>query len=130
MQANIANARQRWTNLKMTKMTVLWIVIGAILLTLFFGFSRGAWMTGGSAQQLSERAAQVAVVERLGAICVAQFNQDSQKDEKLGELQALTSSYQRSSYVTDQGWGTMPGETKSDNKVSTECAERLMKINE
>lgn len=111
-------------------MTVFWIVLGAILLTTFLGFSRGGWMTGGSAQQLSERTAQDAVVERLGAICVAQFNQDSQRGEKLAELQAETSSHQRKLYVIEQEWATMPGETISDNEVSIECAERLMQIDE
>ncbi len=130
MQANIANARQRWAKAKLTKTAVFWVVIIAILLTLFLGFTRGGWMTGGNAQQLSEGAAQTAVVDRLSTICVAQFNQDAQKDEKLAEMQAIISSYQRTTYVAEQGWATMPGETVHENKVAKQCAERLMLLDE
>ena len=130
MQTNIANIRQRWAKAKLTKMAVFWIVTLAILITLFLGFTRGGWMTGGNAEQLSEGAAQTAVVERLSTICVAQFDQDAQKDEKLAELQAITSSYRRTTYVAEQGWATMPGESVHDNEVAKQCAGRLMRLDE
>ena len=137
MQANIANARERWANArerwaeaKLTKTTVFWIVIGAILLTMFLGFSRGGWMTGGAAQKLSERTAQTAVIDRLEVNCLAQFSQDSQRDESLAKLKALTTTSQRRAYVIEQGWATMPGEEKADNKVASQCAEQLVLMNE
>jgi hypothetical protein len=130
MQANIADIRQRWNKAKLTKMRVFWVVIGAIILTLYLGFSRGGWMTGGSAQQMSESAAQVAVVERLVPICVAQFNQDPGKDQKLIELKGISNSSKRATYVKDQGWATMPGEVNPDSKVATECTNQLMRLDE
>jgi len=125
MQANIADIRQRWTEAKLTKTKAFWVAIGAIILTLFLGFSRGGWMTGGSAQRLADSASQSAVVERLAPICVVLFNQDPQKDQKFEEMKGLNSSYQRARYIKDQGWATMPGEAKPDDKVATGC-ERLM----
>ena len=83
-------------------------------------------MTGGSAQRMAENASQSAVVERLAPICVLQFNQDPQKDQKLVEFKELISSYQRSQYIEEQGWATMPGEANPDNKVAAECAQRIM----
>lgn len=130
MQANIANIRQRWAKARLTKWAAFWVAIGAIILTLFFGFSRGGWMTGGSAQRMAENASQSAVVARLAPICVLQFNQDPQKDQKLVELKELISSYQRSQYIKDQGWATMPGEANPDNQVAAECAQRIMLQNE
>ena len=130
MQANIANIRQRWAQKKLTKMEAFWVAIGAIILTLFLGFSRGGWMTGGAAQQMADSASQSAVVERLAPICVAQFNQDPQKDQKLEELKEITISSRRTTYVKEQGWATMSGEAAPDNRVATECANRLLLLDE
>lgn len=130
MNTNLAGIRQRWDKAKLTKTAAFWVAIGAIVLTLYLGFSRGGWVTSGTAQQMAERASQDAVVERLAPICVAQFNQDPQKDEKLAELQGFNSSYQRARYIKDQGWATMPGSARPDDSVATECAERLMLIDE
>lgn len=130
MTTSMADIRHRWNKAKLTKTATFWIAIGAIILTLYLGFSRGGWVTGGTARQMAEITSQSAVVERLAPICIAQFNQDPQKDQKLGELKALTSSYQRSRYVIEQGWATMPGETRADDKVAAECAQRLMLMDE
>lgn len=128
MQANLADIRQRWDKATFTKTATFWIAIAAIILALYLGFYRAGWVTGGTAQQMVDRASQVAVTERLAPICVAQFNQDTAKDQKLVELKALTSSSQRTRFVIDQGWATMPGETDADNKVGTECTLQLMAI--
>ncbi len=130
MQTKLANIRQRWDTAKQTKSTTFWIAVGAIILTLFLGFSRGGWMLGSSAQTLADRSAQDAVVERLAPICVAQFNQDPLSNEKLSEMKALTTSTRRASYVKDQGWATMLGEADPDNRVAIECAQQLMLIGE
>lgn len=130
MQDNIADIRQRWNKAKLTKMKAFWVAIGAIILTLFLGFSRGGWMTGGSAQSMAESAAQVAVVDRLAPICVMQSNQDPLQNQKLEELNSFTSSFQRARYVKEQGWATMPGEENPDGLVATECAQQLMRQDE
>lgn len=130
MNINLANIRQKWSKAKPTKSTTFWIVIGAILLTMYLGFSRGGWVTGGAALRLAENTSQSAVVERLTPICVTQFNQDPLKNQKLDELKLITGSYQRTTYVKDQGWATMPGEAKPDDKVAAECAKQLMRLDE
>ncbi len=130
MQTSLANIRKRWDKAKLTKSAAFWIATGAVALTLFLGFSWGGWMLGQSAQTMADRASEDAVVERLALICVAQFNQDPLSNEKLTEMKALTTSTQRASYVKDQGWATIPGEASPDNRVATECAQQLMRINE
>jgi len=130
MQTKLANIRQRWDKAKQTKSATFWIAVGAIIITLYLGFSRGGWMLGSSAQTMADRAAVDAVVERLAPICVAQFNQDPPNVQKLAELQVLTTSTQRTTYVKDQGWATMPGEAAPDNRVATECARQLMLIDQ
>lgn len=130
MQTKLSNIRQRWDKAKQSKSTTFWIAVVAIIITLYFGFSRGGWTLGSSAQTMADRAAEDAVVERLASICVAQFNQDPLNAEKLAEMQVLTTSTRRSTYVKDQGWATMPGETDPNNRVAAECAQRLMLIDQ
>lgn len=137
MQANstgirqsYTDIRQRWSKAKLKKSVVFWIAIGAIVLTMFLGFTRGGWTTGGTARHMAEVSAQNAVVERLAPICVAQFNVDAQRAVRLEELKAVNSSSKRTAYVTEQGWATMPGETAADKRVATECAKQLVLISE
>ena len=130
MQANMTDFRNRWNNAKLKKSVVFWIAVGAVLLTLFLGFTRGGWTTGASARNMAETSAKGAVVERLTPICVAQFNADAQSVVRLQELKAISSSRNRTAYVTEQGWATMPGETAPDKQVATACTKQLMLIGE
>lgn len=130
IRQNYTDIRQRWSQAKLKKSVVFWIAIGAIVLTLFLGFTRGGWTTGGSAEEMAEKSAQSAVVARLAPICVAQFNADAQSVVRLAELKAVNSSRNRTAYVTEQGWATMPGETAPDKRVATACANQLMLIGE
>jgi hypothetical protein len=94
---------------------------------MIIGFAWGGWVTGSNARMMAKDIAEDAVVERLAPICVAQFNQDPGKDAKLEELKA-TSSYQRRTFVQDQGWATMPGEEGPDRAVADACVKLLMLI--
>ena len=80
-------------------------------------------VTGGTAQAM----AKDAVVQRLAAVCVAQFDQNPGKDQKLTELKDA-STRQRRAYVEKQGWATMPGEEKPDSKVADECGKLLLRV--
>lgn len=128
MQGNTTTFRERWSNAKLKKSAVFWIAVGAVLLTLFLGFTRGGWTTKGSAANMAETSAEAAVLERLTPICIAQFSADPQQASKLAELQAVRSASQRSTYVKEQGWATMPGETDPDSRVASECTRQLMLI--
>jgi hypothetical protein len=130
MQANMTDFRHRWGNAKLKKSVVFWIAVGAVLLTLFLGFTRGGWTTDASARNMAVTSAKGAVVERLTPICVAQFNADAQSVVRLQELKAISSSRNRTAYVTEQGWATMPGETAPDKQVATACTKQLMLIGE
>ena len=129
IRQNFTDIRQRWSQAKLKKSVVFWIAIGAVVLTLFLGFTQGGWTTGGSARQMAEESAQSAVVARLAPICVTQFESDSQGTAKLAELKAA-SSYRRTAFVAEQGWATMPGETAPDKQVAAACANQLNLIGE
>jgi len=120
---------QRWDEVRLTKTAVFWTVVTFIILTMIVGFNWGGWMTGGTAQKMAETMAKDAVVQRLAPICVAQFDQDLGKTQKLRELEAVK-TYERDDYVKEQGWATMPGEEKPDAKVADACAKLITQIDQ
>ena len=116
MQAN-------WEKIK----PALWGAVGGAIALSIIGFAWGGWVTGGTAQKMAEDMAEDAVVGRLAPICVEQYNQDSEKDQKLKKLKE-TKSWERDDYVEKQGWATMPGEKEADSKVAGKCAELLAEL--
>ena len=110
-----------WEKIKPT----LWGIVGGAIAAIIIGFAWGGWVTGGTAKNMADESAEVAVVDRLAPICVVQFNQDSQKNQKLKKLKK-TQSWERGDYVKKQGWATMPGEKEADSKVAEKCADLLV----
>ncbi len=101
--------------------------VGGGIALAIIGFAWGGWVTGGAAEQMAEASARKAVVARLAPICVEQFNQDSERDQKLKKLKE-EDSWKRDDYVERQGWATMPGEKEADSKVAGKCAELLVEL--
>jgi hypothetical protein len=99
---------------------------GAVVLLVVI-FSTGWMVTSGSAKANAHEISQTAVVDRLAPISVAQFMEDPNRVERLGELKALD-EWKRADYVKKQGWATMPGEEEADYKVADECARRLVDL--
>ncbi len=120
---------QRWSNAQPTKTVLFWSCVACVVLTMIVGFVWGGWVTGGTAQKMAEEMAEDAVATRLAPICVAQFNQDPEKDQKLEELKE-TDTWKRSDYVKEQGWATMPGEEEPDRKVIDGCVKQLTQISQ
>ena len=107
----------------------LWGAIGGAILMVIIGFAWGGWVTGGTAHEIATEKAENAVTDRLAKICFAQFNLDSEKSQKLKELEE-TDSWKRGDYVEKQGWATMPTEEKADRNVADECVKLIMQINQ
>ncbi len=105
----------------------VWSAIGGAIVLLIVIFSAGWVVTSGSAQAKAEEMAENAVVDRLAPICVAQFQQDPNKEERLKELKELD-SWKSGDYVKKQGWATMPGEKEPDSQVADECARQLLEL--
>ncbi len=110
-----------WENIK----PALWGIAGGAIAAIIIGFAWGGWVTGGTAENMAEEMAEVAVADRLAPICVEQFNQNSQKDQNLKELKK-TDSWMRGDYVKKQVWAIMPGEKEADSKVAEKCAAMLV----
>lgn len=122
-------AREKWRKAQPTKTILLWACLGAVALTMLVGFTWGGWVTQSTAEKMATAAAKLAVVERLAPICVAQFNQDPEREQKLQVLKDTT-TFQQSQYVADQPWAIMPGEDKPDSQVTRECVKLLSEISQ
>ena len=107
----------------------LWGALGGAIVLVIIGFAWGGWVTGGTAQEMAEEMAENAVVARLTPICVEQFKNDSEKDQKIIGLKK-EKSWERGEYVVKQGWATMPGEKKPDSTVAGKCAEMIVQLDQ
>jgi hypothetical protein len=56
-----------------------WSALGGAIVLAIVGFYWGGWVTDGTAEIMGKTMAADAVAERLGSICVAQFNRDRLK---------------------------------------------------
>jgi hypothetical protein len=71
--------------------------------------------------------AEAAVTSTLVPFCVAQEKADAATGKKLGELRAITSSYEQTDFVMKAGWATFPGTTDPNRNVAEACASALLK---
>ena len=106
--------------------TGVWGAVGGAAIAMIIGFGWGGWVLGSNSLDMGEEMARNAVLDRLTPICVAQFNQDQARDQKIEELKGID-SWKRGEYVRKQGWATMPFEKDPDGRVSERCAELIMK---
>ena len=104
----------------------IWSAIGGAVITMIIGFAWGGWVLGSSSMDMGKEMARNAVLDRLTPICVARFNQDPQRDEKLKILKEK-SSWDRDKYVKAQGWATMPFEKEPDSSIADRCSELILK---
>jgi len=105
---------------------VLWGAVGGAILLAIIGFNWGGWVTTGTAEVMAKESAVTAVAERLGAICVAQFNRDTAKSQKLIEMKDKD-TWEKGRYIDTQSWAIMPGDEKPESGVAEACAKQLSK---
>jgi hypothetical protein len=121
---------QRWRDYQPTKAILFWACLASVVLTMLVGFTWGGWVTGGTAQKAADALAKDAVVQRLIPICVAQFDLDPAKAEKVAELDGIEGTRDKNTFVKDQGWTIMPGEEKADRKVENACIKLLLEMSQ
>jgi hypothetical protein len=102
----------------------LWSAVGGAVVLAIVGFHWGGWVTAGAADALAKETAASAVAERLGSICVAQFNRHSQKGRQANEMKGQD-AWDTGRYIEKQSWAIMPGADKPESGVSDACARQL-----
>ena len=101
-------------------------VIGSIL-TMIVGFSWGGWTTSSTAHQVAMKQADAAVTTALVPVCLAGEKADVARAKRLGELTAITSSYDQTEFVMKTGWATFRGIKTPNRAVAEACASALLK---
>ncbi len=106
---------------------VIWGAVVGSVVTMIVGFSYGGWTTSSTAARLAKQQADTAVTAALVPLCIAQSKSDRAVAKKMGELKALTSSYDQRDFVTKTGWATVPGTEDANRDVAEACAAALLK---
>jgi hypothetical protein len=104
-------------------------VIGSVL-TMIAGFGWGGWVTSGTAQQAARQQTDAAVTSALVPFCLARAKVDPAGAKKIGELRAITNSYEQEQIVMKAGWATTPGSEDPSRAVAEACASQLLKTAE
>lgn len=98
----------------------VWGLVCGAVVAIIIGFAWGGWTTASATKKIS----QEAVLASQAAICVAQFVNDPNHQEKLKELGELD-SWKRAEFIKKGGWDKMPGQEKAGDDVSQSCADGL-----
>ena len=128
---------QRFQQYRASKTALFWSCAGCVVVATVVGFTWGGWTTGGSAQDMADKAAASARQELAAVVCVDRFMAAPDAGVQLTALQKMTSSYTQGQFVQDGGWAIMPvssSAASSQSASSTDhrkaaglCAEELAK---
>ena len=99
----------------------VWGLICGGIISIIVGFGWGGWTTAATTENMSAEA----VLASQAAICVAQFVKQPNYEEKLKEIEKV-SSWERDKFIEKGGWDKMPGQEKADYGVSRACVAGLV----
>jgi len=118
MQQN-QSLSQRFQQYRASKTVLFWACAGSVVAATIVGFSWGGWTTGGSAQDMADKAAANARQELAAVVCVDRFMAAPDAGAQLTALQEITSSYAQSKFVEEGGWAIIvPANSPADLKAS------------
>ena len=110
-----------------TKTTLFWSMAGAAVLTMVVGFTWGGWVTGGTATEMAEEAAEQSAAKLAAAVCVERFVNAQDAALQLAALKE-TSRWKQKSFVADGNWATLSGMEEPVSGSAELCAEQLAEI--
>jgi hypothetical protein len=93
--------------------------------TMIIGFNWGGWALGSTVDKVAKDRADSAVVVALAPICVDKFRHAANATENLSELNKISYTWDRGTFVEKGGWATMPGAASPDSAVARACAEMI-----
>ena len=100
----------------------IWGAVVGSIVTMIAGFGWGGWMTTAKANQVAIERSDAAVTSALVPICLAQHKNDVARAKQVGQLKAMTSSYEQTEFVMKTGWATFPGKEEPNRDVAQACA--------
>jgi hypothetical protein len=115
---------QGFQDYRASKTALFWSCAGCIVATVIVGFTWGGWVTGGSARDMAEAAAEQAQAQVAAAVCVDQFMAAADARPQLASLKENTSSWRQENFIEDGGWAVI-ADQEYDGAAEL-CAERLI----
>lgn len=116
---------QRWQEYRPSKAIWLWSCVGAVFLTMILGFTAGGWVTGGTAEQRTEVAADDAREQLVASICVERFISAPDAAAKLAALKE-ESRWEQDNFIRDGGWTNIDALKEQVNQAANVCADKLV----
>ncbi|MGH6920629.1 MAG: hypothetical protein ACREJ0_23330 [Geminicoccaceae bacterium] len=117
---------QRFEDYRPSKAALFWSCAGCVVATIIVGFSWGGWVTGGSATEMAEEAAEQAQAQVAAVVCVNKFMAAADARPQLASLKETTSPWQQESFIEDGGWALI-ADQEYDGAAEL-CAERLIEM--
>jgi len=120
---------QRWEEYRPSKTALFWSCAASVAATLIVGFAWGGWVTGGTASQQAEQAANAARAELAAVVCVERFVKGAEAGVQLAALKNLgNSTYRQRKFLEDGGWATIAGGERPISGAADLCAKRLVEL--
>jgi hypothetical protein len=126
---------QRFDDYQASKTVLFWACSASVIAALIVGFSWGGWVTGGTANEISEDSAAQARQELAAVVCIDRFMAAPDAGVQLTALREMTSPRAQGKFVEDGGWAVIvPASSPTDYKTRADhreaaglCAEELAK---
>lgn len=116
--------KEQFDNYRPSKTALFWSCVACVIVTIVIGFGWGGWVTGGTAEEMVDDAAEQSRAQLAAAICVDRFMAGNETRAQLVELKDL-SSYQRGEFIEDGTWAVMPGSEQASDEAAELCADQL-----
>ena len=118
---------EKFRDFRASKAVLFWSCAGCVIATMVVGFTWGGWVTGGSAQERADEAAEQAVAELAADICFKRYLASPDVRVNLTALNE-ESSYRRSGVLEDGGWVTLADREDPIDGAAGLCAKRLAEV--
>jgi hypothetical protein len=121
------NLSERWNEFRPTKALWFWSSAGVAAATMVIGFTVGGWVTGGTAQEMAEAAAEKARAELVASVCVERFVSSADFAEQLAALKEAN-SWDRDEFILEGDWTALVGVEDAVSGAADLCAQRLAEM--
>lgn len=118
----------RWREYRPKKTAIFFLMVASAIGTMYLGFNSGTWVSSTKADDMARVAARDARTELAGTWCVQNFLAGQGSSNRLTELQAIDSRFQRTKYIEQGTWSVMPGESQTNRRVASYCASALLEL--
>ncbi|WP_412049626.1 MULTISPECIES: hypothetical protein [unclassified Hoeflea] len=112
-----------------TKPALLGAAAGAVVLAIVGFSSYGGWVTGGTAQEMADKAGNDVGTQIVSALCVKKFVAAPGASMQLAKLKEAK-SWDRDNFIEDGGWATIDGVEDGIDGVADACADQLAAMDE